>query len=45
MRAKKLGKKLNITGIETIIVNSELDHDPGDMSDSEVKYLKGELGI
>jgi DNA primase len=44
-RAKKLGKKLSITGIDTIIVNTELNRDPGAMTEREVKELKGELGI
>lgn len=45
-RAIKLGKELNILGMNNVeIIDNELGHDPGDMSDKEVLKLKRRLRI
>lgn len=44
-RATKLGAKVGALGAEVIIVNTELDHDPGDMTEAEVSVLRKNLEI
>ena len=45
LRAKKVAERLSIFGIKVEIVNTELDHDPGDMTEEEAKNLRKELNF
>jgi hypothetical protein len=45
-RANKLGKRLSALGMKEVeVIDTELDHDPGDMTEKEIKVLKRGLGI
>jgi hypothetical protein len=44
-RAKKLGERIAAMGSEVEIIDTGLDHDPGDMTEAEVSVLRKELGI
>lgn len=44
-RAIKLAEKISALGCGAEVVNTELDHDPGDMTEEEVKNLRKELGF
>jgi len=42
-RALKLAERISVLGCKAIIVDTELNHDPGDMTKEEVKNLRTEL--
>jgi len=45
-RAEKLARQVSaLGGINVEVINTELKHDPGDMSNKEVNYIKKELGL
>lgn len=44
-RAQRSAEALAALGIDVEVVNTELDHDPGDMTPDEVQGLRRELGI
>jgi hypothetical protein len=43
-QAKKLAVKLSALGVATEIIDTELDHDPGDFTKQEIKWIKQEIG-
>lgn len=45
MRARKLGDRIAALGSKVELIDTGLDHDPGDMTKEEVYYLRKELGI
>jgi len=44
-RAQKLSDRISAMGGAVTIVDTELDHDPGDMTEEEVRWLRKELGF
>ena len=44
-RAKKLGERIAVMGVNVELVDTGLDHDPGDMTPKEVENFRGELGF
>jgi len=44
-RAEKQGSELSALGVDISIIDTELDHDPGDMSEDEVKYIRNSIGV
>jgi DNA primase len=44
-RAEKYGASLATLGLEVDIVDLELDHDPGDLTEDEVQYVRQELAL
>lgn len=46
IRAKKLAFELNAIGVKSVeVIDTQLGHDPGDMTESETKALRKELGV
>lgn len=44
-RARKLGERVSAMGSRVEIIDTGLDHDPGDMTEAEVGDLRKELGM
>jgi hypothetical protein len=44
-RAKKLAEQVASLGVIAEVVDTEYDHDPGDMTEDEVSYVRRELGF
>lgn len=44
-RAKNLADRVAVLGAKVYIVDTELDHDPGDMTENEVKDLRSFMGV
>ncbi len=44
-KARKVGAQLAAMGTEVELVDLELDHDPGDCDEDEVRYIRRELGL
>lgn len=44
-RAKNLADRVAVFGSKVYIVDTELDHDPGDMTEGEVKDLRSFIGV
>jgi len=44
-RARKLGERISALGANVTVIDTGLDHDPGDMTAKEVETFRKELGV